>query len=57
MKLRTVASCSAFLVTLALSLGTSRAVDVVDLQKAPGWYASGYISSETWLAFARALAG
>ena len=40
MKLQTVASCSAFLVTLALSLGTSRAVDVVDLQKAPGWYAS-----------------
>jgi hypothetical protein len=40
MKLQTFASCSAFLVTLALSFGTSRAVDVVDLQKAPGWYAS-----------------
>lgn len=31
MKLQTFASCSAFPVTLALSLGTSRAVDVVDL--------------------------
>jgi len=40
MKLQTVASCSAFLVMLALSLGTSRAVDVVDLRMAPGWHAS-----------------
>lgn len=40
MKLQASASCSAFLVTLALSLGTSLAVDVADLKKAPDWYAS-----------------
>src|SRR5678816_3975535 len=46
MKLQTFASCSAFLVTLALSLGTSRAVDVVDVQKAPGWYASEVVEMD-----------
>jgi hypothetical protein len=46
MKLQTVASCSAFLVTLVLSLGTSLAVDVVDLQKAPSWYASEVVEMD-----------
>ena len=46
MRLQTLTSCSAFLVTLALSLGTSRAVEVVDLQKAPAWYASEVVEMD-----------
>ena len=46
MKLHTFASCSAFLVTLVLSLGTAPAVEIVDLQKAPDWYASEVVEMD-----------
>ena len=40
MKRKRLASSGAALATLALSLGTSQALDVVDLGKAPDWYAN-----------------
>ena len=46
MKLRAVASCCALLATLSFCFGTSRAMEVVDLQKAPGWYASEVVEMD-----------
>lgn len=46
MKLVAFASCSAFPMTLARSLGTSQAVELANLQKAPDWYASEVVEME-----------